>query len=298
MIRNYTRQNVYDALQERLQFVFDEFENVYISFSGGKDSGLLLNLVLDFRDAYFPGRRVGVFHQDFEAQYSATTEYVERTFDRIEEKVEPHWVCLPMATRTALSSYEMFWYPWDDEKQEAWVRPMPKRPYVINLENNPMTTYRYKMHQEDLAKQFGRWYHVEHPGGKTICLLGIRADESLQRYSGILNKRYGYGGKCWITKQFKDVWAASPLYDWSTSDVWHANSIFGYDYNRLYDLYHMAGLTPDQMRVASPFGDSAKDSLNVYRSSTRRYGQSSSGGCAARTSGRSTAEPRRWGTGT
>lgn len=265
MIRNYTRQNVYDALQERLQFVFDEFENVYISFSGGKDSGLLLNLVLDFRDAYFPGRRVGVFHQDFEAQYSATTEYVEKTFDRIEEKVEPHWVCLPMATRTALSSYEMFWYPWDDEKQEAWVRPMPKRPYVINLENNPMTTYRYKMHQEDLAKQFGRWYHVEHPGGKTICLLGIRADESLQRYSGILNKRYGYGGKCWITKQFKDVWAASPLYDWSTSDVWHANSIFGYDYNRLYDLYHMAGLTPDQMRVASPFGDSAKDSLNVYR---------------------------------
>ena len=39
----------------------------------------------------------------------------------------------------------------------------------------------------------------------------------------------------------------------------------GTDYNRLYDLYHMAGLSPDQMRVASPFGDSAKDSLNLYR---------------------------------
>ena len=49
------------------------------------------------------------------------------------------------------------------------------------------------------------------------------------------------------------------------SDVWHANALFGYDYNRLYDLYHMAGLSPDQMRVASPFGDSAKDSLNLYR---------------------------------
>ena len=60
------------------------------------------------------------------------------------KEVEPYWVCLPMATRTALSSYEMFWYPWDDRKESSWVRPMPKRPYVINLKNNPMTTYRYR----------------------------------------------------------------------------------------------------------------------------------------------------------
>ncbi len=84
-----------------------------------------------------------------------------------------------------------------------------------------MTTYRYRMHQEDLAKQFSRWYHLSHNGDdgrggrKTVCLLGIRADESLQRYSGILNKKYGYKGECWISKQFKDVWCASPLYDWS-----------------------------------------------------------------------------------
>ena len=121
------------------------------------------------------------------------------------------------------------------------------------------------MHQEDLAKQFGRWYRTAHGGGKTVCLLGIRADESLQRYSGILNKKYGYQDRCWISKQFKDTYAASPLYDWSTSDVWHANALFGYDYNKLYDLYYMAGLKPSQMRVASPFNDSAKDSLNLYR---------------------------------
>ena len=142
---------------------------------------------------------------------------------------------------------------------------MPQRPYVVNLQNNPMTTYRYKMHQEDLAKQFGRWYRKAHGGGKTVCLLGMRTDESLHRYSGIVNKKHGYRDHCWITGQFKNVWSASPLYDWSVSDVWHAYALFGYDYNRLYDLYHMAGLTPDQMRVASPFGDSAKDSLNLYR---------------------------------
>lgn len=116
-----------------------------------------------------------------------------------------------MATRTALSNYEMFWYPWDDTKETAWVRPMPDHPYVINMKNNPITTYHYRMHQEDLAKQFGRWYRISHGNQKTICLLGIRADESMQRYSGILNRKYGYDNTCWISRQFKDVWCASHL---------------------------------------------------------------------------------------
>ncbi len=265
MIKKYTGLNVYDALQERLHYLFNEFDNIFVSFSGGKDSGLLLNLTLDFQRKYYPDKKIGVFHQDFEAQYSVTTQYVERTFEKIANEVYPYWVCLPMATRTALSSYQMYWYPWDDTKKDLWVRPMPDYPYVINLENNPITTYRYRMHQEDLAKQFGRWYRVFHENKKTVCLLGMRAEESLQRYSGILNKKYGYNDCCWISRQFKDVWAASPMYDWGKSDVWHANYIFGYDYNRLYDLYYMAGLKPNQMRVASPFNDHAKDSLNLYR---------------------------------
>lgn len=265
MTREYESKDVYTALQERLKLIFEEFDNIYISFSGGKDSGLLLNLVLDYRREHFPDKKIGVFHQDFEAQYTVTTEYIERTFERIKGEVEPYWVCLPMATRTALSSYEMYWYPWDDTKKECWVRDMPKKDYVIHQGNNPIFTYRYRMHQEDLAKQFGRWYKMSHGDKKTVCLLGIRAEESLQRYSGFLNKKYGYNGECWISRQFKDVWCASPMYDWALSDVWHANYHFNYDYNRLYDLYYMAGLTPSQMRVASPFNDYSKDSLNLYR---------------------------------
>lgn len=265
MMRRYTGQNVYSALQDRLKLIFEEFDNIFVSFSGGKDSGLLLNLTLEFQKKYYPNKKIGVFHQDFEAQYTVTTEYVEKTFERIKNDVEPYWVCLPMATRTALSSYQMYWYPWDDTKEELWCRPMPQYPYVINLQNNIITTYRYRMHQEDLAKQFGRWYRISHENKKTVCLLGIRADESLQRYSAFLNKKYGYNGECWISKQFKDVWVASPMYDWSFRDIWHAYAKFGYDYNKLYDLYYMAGVKPDRMRVASPFNDYAKDSLHLYR---------------------------------
>ena len=264
MRKEYQPINVYDALQERLEFLFQEFENIYVSFSGGKDSGVLLNLLMDYKRKYHPDRVIGVFHQDFEAQYTVTTEYVTRTFERLLPEIDPYWVCLPMATRTALSSYEMFWYPWDDKKEELWVRPMPDLPYVINI-HNPFHHYHYRMHQEDLAKQFGRFYKEQHGNRKTVCLLGMRADESLQRYSGFVNKKYGYKGECWISKQFKDVWCASPMYDWSNSDVWVANYQFDYDYNELYDLYYKAGLKIDQMRVASPFNDYSKDALNLYR---------------------------------
>lgn len=265
MKKKYLDLNVYDSLQLRLKFIFEEFDNIFVSFSGGKDSGLLLNLVLDFQKKYYPKKKIGVFHQDFEAQYSYTTRYVERTMERIKDDAELYWVCLPMATRTALSNYQMFWYPWDDKKEDLWIRPRPNFDYVITLENNPITTYKYKMHQEDLAKQFGRWYKLSHGDTSTICLLGIRADESLQRYSGFLNKKNRYKGRCWITNQFKNVWCGSPMYDWSVSDVWHAIYRNNYEYNSLYDMFYLAGLKPSLMRVASPFNDYAKESLNLYR---------------------------------
>ena len=54
MKKQYIEDDVYTALQNRLHFLFNEFENIYISFSGGKDSGLLLNLVLDFKRKFYP----------------------------------------------------------------------------------------------------------------------------------------------------------------------------------------------------------------------------------------------------
>lgn len=265
MYKKYLDMNVLEAFWCRLRFIFKEFDNIYVSFSGGKDSGLLLDLVMDFKRKYYPDRKIGIFHQDFEAQYCFTTEYVLKTMEKYANEAELYWVCLPMATRTSLSNQEMFWYPWDDEKKEAWIREMPDKEYVINLENNPITTYKYKMHQEDLAKQFGRWYRIIHDNKPTICLLGIRAEESLQRYNGFVNKKYGYKKRCYITNQFKNVWVASPLYDFSTSDVWHAICERGYEYNKIYDMFFMAGLAPSQMRVASPFNDYAVESLNLYR---------------------------------
>ena len=264
-MKKYLEKNVYEALQDRLKFIFDNFDNIYVSFSGGKDSGLLLNMVLSYKRRNKIAKKIGVFHQDFEAQYQTTTDFVSRMFENNLRDIEPYWVCLPMGSRCAVSNYQMYWYPWDPDKEELWVRPMPKMPYIINMDNNPFDFYRYKMVQEDLYAEFGEWYSRQKKG-KTICLLGIRADESLNRYRAYANDRKTImQGNQWTTKMGENWWNAYPIYDWTTKDVWSANGKFDYDYNRIYDLFWKAGLSISQMRVASPYHESAKESLNLYR---------------------------------
>ncbi len=264
-MKKYLDINVYDALQNRLKYIFDNFDNIYVSFSGGKDSGLLLNLVLDYKRRHNITKKIGVFHQDFEAQYQATTDFVEKMFLQNLDDIEPYWCCVPMGSRCAVSNFQMYWYPWDDLKQEEWVRPMPQHPFVINLQNHKFDFYKYKMAQEDFYTEFALWYARQHKG-KSVCLLGIRADESLNRYRAYANdKKVTFGKGKWTTKINNNLYNAYPLYDWTTEDVWIANGKFEFEYNKIYDLFYKAGLTIHQMRVASPYHESAKESLNLYR---------------------------------
>ena len=62
------RKNVYELVQERLDMIFKEFDNIYVSFSGGKDSGVLLNLCIDYIRKHNLKRKIGVFHLDYEIQ--------------------------------------------------------------------------------------------------------------------------------------------------------------------------------------------------------------------------------------
>ena len=46
-MRHWLDMDVFSAARLRLEEAFDAFERVYVSFSGGKDSGVVVQLALD-----------------------------------------------------------------------------------------------------------------------------------------------------------------------------------------------------------------------------------------------------------
>ena len=112
-------KNVYELIQERLEVIFKEFDNIYISFSGGKDSGVLLNLCLDYMRRNRLKRRIGVFHMDYEIQYSMTIDYVDRVLEANKDMLDVYRVCVPFRVTTCTSMYQNYWRPWDEAKEKC-----------------------------------------------------------------------------------------------------------------------------------------------------------------------------------
>lgn len=118
-------KNVYELAQERLSVLFKEFDNVYVSFSGGKDSGVLLNLCIDYIRRHQLNIKLGVFFMDYEVQYVHTIEFVNRMLEQNKDILEVYRICVPFKVRTCTSMYQHYWRPWDEKLQDIWVREMP-----------------------------------------------------------------------------------------------------------------------------------------------------------------------------
>ena len=262
--RIYKEQDVYAATQERLRFIFDNFEKVYLSFSGGKDSGVMLNLVLDYVKAHGIKTKIGIQIMDNEANYEYSLEFMRRMIEDNREYLDPYWCCMPITLPCTVSAYETDWQCWGENDKDRWVRPRPDMDYVVHYDNHPFgDAFRPNMHYDEFWDMFAEWYS----GGKrTANLIGIRTQESLNRFRAIMNDaKETLDGKAWTKKNTKHVYNVYPIYDWRTRDIWIANAKFEWDYNKLYDTFYMAGVPVEKMRVASPFMSESKSSLNLYR---------------------------------
>lgn len=263
MNKIYQDKSVYEAAQERLNYIFDEFEKIIVSFSGGKDSGVVLNMCIDI--ARKRNRKIGVMFLDLEAFYQKTIDYVYKMFSENLDVLEPFWVCLPMESQCSVSYLEPTWIWWQEDKKPIWVREMPDNPWVINLDNNPFDFYKKNMPFEKFILYMGEWYGQ---GKKTAQLVGIRTDESLNRWRAVASEnsqKNNYKECSWSTSVSENCYSFYPIYDWSAEDDWTYYGRFQKPYNRLYDLFYRAGIPVTKMRVDEPFGNEAKAGLSYFR---------------------------------
>lgn len=245
------------AARKRISRVFEDFPKIYVSFSGGKDSGVMLHLVM--QEAIKRKRKVGLLFVDLEGQYSLTIKYIEDMFNGYARNIEPFWVCLPLNLRNAVSQYSPQWQCWDTDCKEDWIRPMPDKAIC---DNSYFPFFRKGMEFEEFVPAFGKWY-----GGNnlTACFVGIRTDESLNRWRTIMGgRKQTFNGLCWTTWCGETLYNAYPIYDWKTKDLWAFSGQTNLPYNRLYDRMHQAGLSLHQMRICQPYGDDQRKGLWLF----------------------------------
>jgi len=258
-IKCYRDASVLTAARERINFVFDEFERIYVAFSGGKDSSVLFHLTME--QAIARNRKVAVMFIDFEAQYQETIRHIHEMLELYEHFIDPHWICIPMLLRNAVTNYEPRWTCWDESARKNWIR---QKPVGIKTEDD----YPFAlpgMEFEEFIVLFGEWYGQ---GRKTAGLIGIRAQESLHRYCAVATwekRDLMYKQRRWTTKVVAETYNIYPIYDWRTEDIWKYHAKYpDKPHNRIYDKMHMAGVKLSQQRLCQPFGDDQRRGLWLY----------------------------------
>jgi predicted phosphoadenosine phosphosulfate sulfurtransferase len=229
-----------------------------VSFSGGKDSGVMLQLAVEL--ARTKKRTFSVLFIDWEAQFTCTIDYIDTCRRQYHDVVDSfYWVALPLTTQNSVSQYQPEWVCWAPDVR--WIR-QPPADAIQDPSFFPF--YRHAMTFEDFVPAFADWF----AGNKSAAMLvGIRTDESLNRYRAIssLQKMRYSNDKPWTTASLAGhSWNVYPIYDWKTADIWTWYGKTGNVYNRLYDLMYQAGVPLRSMRICEPFGPEQRQGLWLY----------------------------------
>lgn len=243
----YMPETVDAAARRRISYVFDEFENIIVSISGGKDSTVLAWLTL--QEAHQRGRKIGLFFLDEEVVYESTIEQIEWLMNLYPENTTRLWFQFPFKLTNATSYEEGQLISWEPGKYDIWMRPKVR----YSIQHIPWD--RDTQTVRDKNKGFG-FYDVldnfQASRKNTAFLVGLRATESMNRFRAVA-KNPGHKDCFWCTKIERSEGSACfyPIYDWNFHDIWK----FIYDnnirYSKIYDFQWKKGRHLQEIRVSS-----------------------------------------------
>lgn len=264
----FTKQNVWDAALERIRYVFDEFDHVGVSMSGGKDSTVVFELA--YLVAQERGVELPVVFIDQEAEWTSTIDYIREVMQR--PGVKAQWLQVPIKLFNATSTEDEWLMCWEEGKDQEWIRPKE----LDSIHTNIYGTDRFK-------ELFTQYANTTYPRDVTYAdLAGVRCEESPTRQMSLTGqatyKHITWGKQA--NRPYNTHFAFYPLYDWSYTDIWKAIFSNKWPYNRHYNSMYMYGENVRDMRVSNVHHETAVKSLFVlqeidpvlYNALTKRIG--------------------------
>jgi len=243
-LKIFHNKSTWEAALDRIRWLFDEFPNVIVNFSGGKDSTVCLHLALKVAEE--KGRLpLKVAWIDQEAEWQATSDYVKSVMEN--PQVDPLWYQMPLKLFNSTSPDEEWLHCWEEGKEKDWIRPRWKKSITKNIYG----TQTFK----DL---FDAIQLHDYKGEKCVRIAGVRCEESPARYAGMTTLAT-YKDATWGRKNHKteEHYTMYPLYDWSYTDIWKAIHDNNWEYNKVYDYMYQYGVGVLNMRVSNVHHETA-----------------------------------------
>ena len=256
MIRqNFLDINVVEATRKRISYLFDNFDKICVSISGGKDSTVLAHMAL--QEARKRNRRIGIFFLDEEVVYQSTIDQVRYIMTAYPENTIKLWYQIEFNLTNATSQNETQFKVWDKTKQDIWMRPK---------ETDSIQTPNWNIEKQTIQnkkKGFGFFDAMENfvaAETNVAHLIGLRAAESLNRWRAV-TKNAGIDNIYWSTKRGEGNYNFYPLYDWNFQDIWRYLYENNVRYSRIYDYQYKKGFGMKDMRVSSLIHEKSFHSL-------------------------------------
>lgn len=242
--------DVVQAAEMRIRNVFKNGLPVYMSFSAGKDSLCMAQLVVNLiqRGEIDPSQ-LTVHFVDEEAIFpcmEAKAKEWRKKFLLLGARFE--WYCCQVKHFNCfneLSNDETF-ICWDETKRDVWVRQPP--PFAIR--SHPLLNERKDSYQNWLPRVCA----------DGVTMVGIRTAESVQRLQNIASMLRA--GRTMTNRH-----QVFPIYDWKDNDVWLYLKKQKVDIPEIYLFLWQSGTRRNQLRVSQFFSvDTAKSlvKMNEY----------------------------------